>query len=274
MQQIRSVFFVSDRTGVTVENLGSSLLHQFDEIKFNCHTIPFIDSFEEAQKVLQHIIEIAEQEEDRPIVFSSIVDRRVRESFDEHHAFFHVDFFNTFIPGLEAELGERSHMMVGSTHGITDERRYDDRMEAVNFALINDDGVTEKNYNEADIILIGVSRSGKTPTCLYLALQYGILAANYPLTPDDLGKYALPRMIKNHRDKLFGLTIDSNRLNRIRNERRPDSEYASLSNCDYEVHEAEMLFNRYNIPYISSTNKSVEELVATILQVTNLRRRF
>lgn len=269
----RTVFFISDRTGVTAENLGHSLLNQFDQITFECTTIPFIDSMERAQNVLQQVLECAKHNTDKVIVFSSLVNAELRTIFDDHATIYHVDFFNTFIPSLERELQRKSQMVAGLTHGITNEKRYDERMEAINFALINDDGITEKNYDEADIILVGVSRSGKTPTCIYLALQYGIYAANYPLTPDDLDTGQLPRMIKNYRNKLFGLTIDYQRLSRIREERKPNSKYANKQNCDYEVRTAESLFKRFNIPYLSTTNKSVEELAAAILQLKQLIRR-
>lgn len=273
MNATRAVFFISDRTGVTAENLGNSLLNQFNGIAFECTTVPFVDSMQRAESLLEQILECARLRNEKIIVFSSLVNAELRTVFDYHDAIFHIDFFNTFIPSLEGVLQKPSSMIVGLTHGIINEKRYDERMEAVNFALNNDDGITEKNYDEADIILIGVSRSGKTPTCLYLALQYGILAANYPLTPEDLDHAQLPRMIKNHRSKLFGLTIDYQRLSRIRQERRPNSKYANQTHCDYEVRTAESLFKRFDIPYLSTTHKSVEELAAAIIQLKQLIRR-
>lgn len=270
----RTVFFISDRTGVTVENLGHSLLNQFEGITFDCFTVPFVDSFDRVQNVLEKIKRTSDSEENKVVVISSLVDPDLRSYFDKEPYLFHIDFFSTFIPSLEFAFEKKSHRIVGSTHGITDERRYDDRMEAVNFALNNDDGITEKNYHAADIIFVGVSRSGKTPTCLYLALQYGILAANYPLTPEDLESGRLPKMVAPYREKLFGLTIDYKRLSRIREERKPHSKYANLLNCDYEVRTAEALFQRFNIPNLSTTNRSIEELAAVIMQMKNLTRRF
>ena len=164
--------------------------------------------------------------------------------------------------------------MIGVTHGLNDIERYDKRMAAVNFALNHDDGVSDKDFQAADVILIGVSRAGKTPTCLYLALQYGIRAANYPLTPDDLESTQIPNMLKPYRQKLFGLTIDAERLHHIRNERRPDSKYANINTCNKEIAIAEELFQRNGIPFMSSTHKSVEELAASILQACHLKRRF
>ncbi|RKS87528.1 hypothetical protein DES39_0763 [Orbus hercynius] len=269
----RTVFFISDRTGVTVENLGHSLLNQFEGVALDCFTVPFVDSVERSHAVLNKINIIASLTQQQVIVISSLVNPELRALFDHHDHIVHMDFFSTFMPPLEQALNMRARMIAGLTHGIADERRYDERMEAVNFALSNDDGITEKNYHAADIILIGVSRSGKTPTCLYLALQYGILAANYPLTQDDLDHNQIPKMIAPYRDKLFGLTIDYKRLSRIREERRPHSKYANPLNCDFEVRTAESLFKRYNIPNLSTTNRSVEELAAAIMQMKNLSRR-
>lgn len=266
----RTVFFISDRTGVTVENLGNSLLNQFTGIEFERHTVPFVDSVEQVQAVLEDINRIYCSHQEPIIVISSLVKTSLRSLFDQQSHIFHMDFFSLFIPPLESTLQTKSHMVAGLTHGITDEKRYDERMEAVNFALNNDDGITEKNYHQVDIILIGVSRSGKTPTCLYLALQYGVRAANYPLTEEDLNDNQIPRMIAPFQDKLFGLTIDYKRLSRIREERRPNSKYANPLNCDFEVRTAETLFKRFSIPYLSTTNRSVEELAATIMKMKNL----
>lgn len=273
MQDKRIVFFVSDRTGVTVENLGHSLLNQFEHVEFACYTIPFVDSITKANDTLTKITQLAPTSQHNIIVLSSLVNRQIRDVFSQQNEIFHLDFFNTFIPLFEQELQKKSRMIAGLTHGIADEKRYDERMEAVNFALNNDDGITEKNYSMADIILIGVSRSGKTPTCLYLALQYGILAANYPLTPDDLDQPQLPKMLRSYRDKLFGLTIDYQRLSRIREERKPHSKYANPHNCDFEVRATEALFKRFNIANLSTTNRSIEELAASIMQLKNLTRR-
>ena len=186
----------------------------------------------------------------------------------------HLSFFDAFMGELETELSLRANHQIGRTHGIQDTERYDARMEAVNFSLSHDDGVSDKDLQKADVILVGVSRSGKTPTCLYLALQYGIRAANYPLTPDDLDSTNLPRMLKPFKHKIYGLTIEPQRLHHIRSERRPDSRYASIENCRFEVNEAESMFRQHNIPFTNTTHKSIEELAASILIATKLQRRF
>ena len=272
----RRAYFISDRTGITVESMGEALLNQFSTAEFKQRTYPFIDTPNKAHELLSHIAEeIAADGESwgRPLVFSSVVNNEVRQIIHTCPAY-HIDFYDTFIGNLEKELHTDARRITGATHGLTDTARYDARMEAVNFSLGHDDGITDKDLAIADIILVGVSRAGKTPTCLYLALQYGIRAANYPLTPDDLESLELPRMLKPYKNKLFGLTIDSNRLQKIRQERRPDSHYASLKNCVKEVAAAEEMFLRHNIPFLISTDKSVEELAACILTKCKLKRRF
>lgn len=272
MPHRRSAFFVSDRTGVTAEALGDSLLNQFENIEFKRTTIPFVDSMEKAQGVLDQIEAARASDNSRPLVFASIVSREIRALLKTSGAL-HFDFFDTFIGSLEGELGQKATNQLGRTHGINNEEKYDARMEAVNFSMNHDDGVSAKNLVEADVILVGVSRSGKTPTCLYLALQYGIRAANYPLTPDDLDSTNLPNMLKPFKSKLFGLTIEPSRLHQIRTERRPNSKYASMENCRAEVNEAESMFRQHGINFMSTTHKSVEELAASILQSTGIERR-
>ncbi len=270
---VRHAFFISDRTGITAEGMGEALLNQFDGIEFKRATYPFVDTAEKAAETVALVNQVAASAQQRPLVFSSIVDEEIRKII-RTSAGLHLSFFDAFIGQLENELSVRANHRIGRTHGIQDTERYDARMEAVNFSLSHDDGVSDKDLQKADVILVGVSRSGKTPTCLYLALQYGIRAANYPLTPDDLNSTNLPRMLKPFKHKIFGLTIDPQRLHHIRSERRPDSRYASEENCRFEVNEAESMFRQHNIPFTSTTHKSVEELAAGIMLATKLQRRF
>ena len=270
---IRHAFYISDRTGITAEGLGEALLSRFDHLKFEERTYPFIDTVSKAHAIVEEVDALVEAGASRPLLFSSIVNSEVREAIHRCKGF-HIDFFDTFIHPLEKELQVNATSEVGKLHGLTDTAKYDKRMAAINFALNHDDGITHKNLNEADIILIGVSRSGKTPTCLYLALHYGIAAANYPLTDSDLERPVLPSSLEPYEKKLFGLTIDPDRLHRIRSERRPGSRYAALDNCEREVKTAEKIFNNCNVPYLSSTRKSIEELAASILAQTSLRRQF
>ncbi len=267
----RTVFFVSDRTGITAETLGHSLMTQFD-IDFEQVTLPFVDSIERARKVVEQINRIAVSGAPRPIVFSTVVQDEVREHLRGSSAAF-FDFFDAFISPLERELAVKSSHAIGQAHGLGDRQKYDVRIEAINFALNHDDGATTRQYGKADIIIVGVSRTGKTPVSLYLALQYGIFAANYPLTEDDILETGLPKVLHPYRGKLYGLSIAPERLQSIRQERRPNSRYASIQQCQLEVMRGEGLFRQNRIPYLNSTTVSIEEIATTIIHESGLKRR-
>ncbi|GAA6133356.1 pyruvate, water dikinase regulatory protein [Oceaniserpentilla sp. 4NH20-0058] len=267
----RQAFFISDGTGITAETLGHSLLSQFESIDFEQTTLPYIDTLDKAKEVVLRLNAIA-SEGGRAIVFDTIINQDIRDEISKADAF-KVDIFATFLAPLEKELNMGSSYSVGKSHAGGDNKSYLARIDAVNYALDNDDGSKIKHYNKADIILVGVSRSGKTPSCLYLALQYGIKAANYPLTEEDLGNGELPEALKPYKDKLFGLTIDPERLAAIRNERKANSRYASLNQCYYETEEVEMLFRRMNIPFLTTTDLSVEEISTRIMVDSKLIRR-
>jgi regulator of PEP synthase PpsR (kinase-PPPase family) len=266
----RTAFFVSDRTGITAEMLGHSLLTQFEQVSFTEITLPFVDSPEKAQEAVRQINQAAERDGARPLVFSTLVDPTLSGALQTANGRY-VDCFQVFIAPLEAELGVKSSHEVGRSHSLRN-NSYFNRIEAVNFAMSHDDGQTTKELDAADVILVGVSRCGKTPTCLYMALQFGIRAANYPLIPEDFESRKLPSKIRPYKHKLFGLTIRPDRLQRIRNERRPNSKYASLENCEFEIREAELLMRQEAIPVLDTTTQSIEELATTILQKANLQR--
>ena len=269
----RTAFFVSDRTGITAEMLGHSLLSQFDGVRFNEVTLPFVDSEEKAHEVVRQIDQQGVTDGLRPIVISTLARTEIAQIVGASKALF-LDCFDIFISPLERELGLAASHAIGRTHNVSDFVNYHHRIESVNYTLSHDDGVSNRDLKDADIILVGVSRCGKTPTCLYLAMQFGISAANYPLIPEDFGSMLLPAQLRPLRAKLYGLTIRPERLQQIRTERRPDSKYASLSNCEYEVREAEMLMRQEGIPYLDATSKSVEELATTILHEARLVRRI
>lgn len=268
----RTVFFISDRTGITAETLGHSLLTQFD-IELEQVTLPFVDDVQRAQKTVEQINQVATETGTSPIVFSTVVKSEVRDHLRQSHATF-FDFFDTFIAPLERELGVPSSHAIGQAHGRGDDRLYDVRIDAMNFALNNDDGVSTRHYQDADVVIVGVSRTGKTPVSIYLALQYGIYAANYPLTDEDLMEGRLPRCLGPYRKKLYGLSIHAERLREIRQERRPNSQYASLQQCQMEVARAEGLFRRESIPYVNSTTISIEEIATTMIVEAKLKRRL
>lgn len=271
----RSVFFLSDRTGITAEILGHSLLTQFEGIEFEQHNMPFIDNSEKVEKAILQINQAASEDGVRPLLFCTLLNDEIREEIGQRCEGLLLDFFETFINPLEQELETISAHAIGRSHAIRQYANYKERIEAVNFALKNDDGSAMNDYKGADIILVGVSRSGKTPTCLYLALQYGIRAANYPLTDDDFERSRnLPPMLQNYRDKLFGLTIDPSRLEGVRQERRPDSRYASYGQCQYEIREAESLYRRERVQYLDTSKVSIEEIATTIIDQYGLQRRL
>ncbi|TLY69127.1 MAG: kinase/pyrophosphorylase [Gammaproteobacteria bacterium] len=267
----RTVFFVSDQTGVTAETLGHSLMTQFEGQEFRPVTLPFVSSLDKAEEAVRRINRAASQGL-RPIVFSTLVQDDLREILMGANALF-LDLFSTFVGPLERELDARSTHRAGRAHGMADLAAYTTRIEATNFSLANDDG-SGGDYEHADVVLIGVSRVGKTPTCVYMALQYGVFAANYPLTEDDLEAGRLPPRLEPYRAKLFALTIRPERLQQIRNERRPDSRYASRQQVLYELRAAEALFSRYALPWLDTTECSIEEIASRILNTSGIERRL
>lgn len=268
MTNRRTVFYISDRTGITAEMFGRSLLTQFRGIEFDKRVMPFVDSPEKARAAADEINRSARAQPQRPLVLSTLIDPAVREIIMAADGF-SLDLFEDFISRLESELGVESSHAQGLTHGMVDQLVYDRRMAAVNFALNADDGGDPASYAQADLILIGVSRSGKTPTCLYLAMQYVLRTANYPLTQDDF-EHGLPRAVAHQRSKLFGLTLSPERLTKIRNERRPGGSYADIEVCTREIRAAEDLFQQQRIAFLDTTAMSVEEIAVTILHRSGL----
>ena len=260
----RTVFFVSDRTGISAETLGRTVLTQFPDQEFRFVTLPFIDTPERAASALARIRAAGEADGLPPLVFSTIVDpeQRLDVAPPEAHV---VELFSTFLEPLEQILGVGATRAKGRMHGMGDADRYQRRIDAVNFTLAHDDGVKPRDLEAADVVLVGVSRTGKTPTCLYLAMQHNVRAANYPLTEEDLDSGRLPDLLLPVRPKLFGLSIDPEHLSRIRQQRRPDSRYASLGQCREEVRRVEALFRQESIPYLHTTAVSVEEIAMSIL---------
>jgi len=266
----RTAFFVSDGTGITAETFGHAVLAQF-EVRFREIRMPFVDSPDKAWEVVQRINQAAEQDGRRPLVFSTLVDPETSMVLKRANAIVY-DLIDTFVQSLEIELGVKSTHSIGRSH-VADTEAYRARIDAINFSLAHDDGQSDRNLEEADVILVGVSRCGKTPTSLYLAMTYGLKVANYPLIPEDFERDTLPATLPQYRAKLFGLSIAPQRLAEVRNERRPGSKYASLEQCRYEVNQAEAMMRREGIRWLSSTTKSIEEIATTILQETRLERK-
>lgn len=267
------IFFLSDRTGITAETLGRSLLTQFRDHEYRYTSLPFVNSDERLDQAIETIRRSTNDNGLRPLVFSTLTQPEHRQRLLEQD-FFVFDFFATFLAPLQEALQQTAQPIAGQAHGIADLNRYLSRMDAVTFTLNVDDGLRTRDYDNADIILTGVSRSGKTPTCLYLAMQFGIRAANYPLTEDDLEQPRLPKALQPHRDKIYGLSIDPATLHRIRQARRPDSRYASLEQCRREVRQVEQMYKQERIQTLDSSGMSVEELATSLMFKAGLRRKY
>lgn len=259
----RTVFFISDSTGITAGALGK-LLEHFPRTHFTQVRLPFTDTLEKIKLAQEAILHAIEQDGGRPVVIMSLGDIELRNILKQSNAYF-IDLFTTFIDPLGLELDQKPLTGSGIAHSIT-RSSYHDRMEAINYTLNHDDGMTDSGLEEAQVILIGVSRCGKTPTSIYLAMQFGIKAANYPLIPEDFERGALPAILHKHLDKIFGLTIKPERLHSVRSERRPNSFYASLDNCRKEIATAENLMRNSGITWADSTSRSIEELSTIILE--------
>ncbi|QCO22392.1 kinase/pyrophosphorylase [Acinetobacter cumulans] len=269
----RSVFFISDGTAITAETLGHSLLAQFPHVDFDIHIIPYITSEEAATNVVAEINQRSQKDGQKPLVFDTLVDPYVRDIINTADAI-NLDVFEGLISKLSDELGTSPTTLVGQTHAVTDSESYKARIDAVHFALDNDDGARTRHYDKADLILIGVSRSGKTPTSIYLSLQFGIRVANYPLTEEDLDDNRLPAVLRPHKNKLFGLMIDAERLVAIRSERKANSRYASYNQCQMELRAIEGIYISEGIKYLNVSEMSIEEISTRVLQMTGLKRRI
>jgi regulator of PEP synthase PpsR (kinase-PPPase family) len=262
--ETRIVFIVSDGTGITAENFSQSILAQF-EATFKHVRVPFVDSIDKAHDAVSSINQAAAKYEVQPIVFTTLVNTELNAIVSKANGLI-LDMFQTFVAPLEAALGMKSTHAMNRLHHNADTEAYKNRIEAINYSLAHDDGQSNQNLAEADVILIGISRVGKTPTSLYLAMQYGLKAANYPLIPEDFERGQLPKDLTPFRQKIFGLMIDAERLSEIRNERRPGSNYAKLENCRYEINEATAMMKKQSIPWVLTTSKSIEEIATTVLQ--------
>jgi len=270
----RTVFFVSESTGITAEALGHSLLSQFDGVDFERVYMPFINTELRAKALLERVGEAAERDQARPLIFSTMLDDKVREVMKSGTGYFFMELFEVFVDPLSQELGIPPSRKPGRSHAITEPNTYTKRIDAINFAMSNDDGMRPDNFGRADVVLLGVSRSGKTPTCIYLAMHYGLLAANYPITEEDFERGDLPEQIYAVKDKIYGLMIDAHRLHLIRQERRPNSAYASLARCQDDIRRAQIMFQHLGVRVLDTTSQSIEEIASHILKAVKNKQRY
>ena len=268
----RTVFCVSDHTGVTAEVLAHSLMARFEDVEATYLTRPFVDDAKKVDALVNEIDSVT-LDGSTPIVFSTIIDANLLEQLQRASGLV-VDLFEGFVGTLSSELKAEPTATIGRYHSIGDTAAYQVRLDAVEYVLTTDDGLGLDQYDDADVIVVGVSRVGKTPTCLYLAMQYGIRAANFPLTPESLDDRRLPEVLRPHTDKLFGLSIDPIQLFHIRQKRRPGGSYATLERCGSEVETAEQIFRTNRIPNLDTTARSIEEISASIIERVDLERRL
>lgn len=270
---MRSVFYISDQTGITTEKLGNALLVKFPHIEFHKDIFPFLNT---PAKVRQALLKVRNRymiDGQKPVIISSMVNPELRALLKVDYATT-LDFFDTYIEKLENAFEVKADMAAGKVHSIVDEGKYNHRIDAIHYSLDNDDGVSCKHYDEADIIIVGVSRVGKTPTSIYLAVNYGVKVANYPLAEIDLHTDHLPKSLVPYHHKLFGLSIEAERLHQIRSHRMPGTKYAKLETCRFEIEAAERIMHTCGVPFLNTGHKSIEEISVAIMQIVKLTRQF
>ncbi len=263
-----NVYYVSDKTAITAEAFGKTLISQFSSIIFEQTTHRFIDTNKKAHELTHEINEKCSNAENTAIIFSTLVNPELRKIVQKSNSHF-IDLFDLAIPKLEKLFNQKASINAGLAHGNAQDRNYEQRMDAVNFALVHDDGISVNHYDKADIILTGVSRSGKTPTSLYLAMHYGVYTANYPLTEETLTKESIPVELEHYKSRVFALSIQADRLQKIRASRLPNSQYSSLNQCKLEIRQAEKLIKKAKFPVLDVTSSSVEEIATTVLHFYN-----
>jgi len=259
----KDVYYISGSTALLAEDMGQALLCQFQEISFHEEKIPFIKTKEDAEKALEHIREQSGGR--RPLIFCTIMDQQIRRILDSPEVEF-FDVFGSILDRLETCLETKALRVPGYSRTI-DDMTLAKRVEAIHFSIEHDDGTRTREYDEAEVILVGVSRSGKTPVSVYLATHMGIKSANFPLTAEHLDSYELPHEIIRNRKKVVGLTTSPQLLHKIREQRYSGSNYAKVSTCASELSQAKQIYMKYNIPVVETDGKSIEE---TSVQVTQL----
>jgi regulator of PEP synthase PpsR (kinase-PPPase family) len=259
------VFFLSDSTGISAETMGNALLIQFPNLRFDRTLIPFISSVAEAREVVARLDAVLDSSDRTPLVFTTAASDEVRLELRRTRCPV-IDFFDLHMQQVEEILGTPGERLAARLHGVGDIKRYNSRMQAIEYTIEHDDGQSVRSLDKADVILLAPSRCGKTPTAMYLALQHGLFVANYPIVEEDLEVTELPRPVRDLRERCFGLMTSPARLSAVRQERRPNSQYASLEQCTFELRRTESMFKRHRLPVVDSSTKSVEEISTMILQ--------
>lgn len=255
---------VSDATGTTLLGLARACLAQFGDIEPVQKFWPLVRTQKQLEKVIQQI-----QENPGPVIFT-LVDEKMRARLQERCDDLGVPcvaVLDPIIRGLSSYLGKHARNVPGLQHAMDD--AYFKRVEAIDFAMRFDDGKTYEGLREADVILVGVSRTSKTPTSIYLARR-GIKAANIPLVPN----VKVPEEYFHLEKPLYvGLSASPKRLGELRktrlqadtNKNFGANEYLDLEKIEEEVRSARRLFTKNNWPVINVTNRSIEETAAEIM---------
>ncbi|ENI4127611.1 kinase/pyrophosphorylase [Vibrio fluvialis] len=271
--QSRDVFYVSDGTAITCETLGHVVLGQFSFVP-NEKTFPFVETDDKLSELIKQIEHSFQRNGVRPLVFFSIVIPEFRSRLLNAPAHCY-DVLESIVQRVKDDIQMEPTPKLQRSRSVgKDSNTYFDRIAAIEYTLAHDDGISTKGLDQADVILLGVSRSGKTPTSLYMAMQFGLRVVNYPFIVDDIRALKLLPEFEIHRHKLFGLTIDPERLTEIRENRLSGSDYASTEQCQTELATVEALFRREAIPYINTSSLSVEEISTRILEKAGLKRRL
>jgi len=265
----QDVYYVSGSTAILAEDMGKALLAQFQGILFREEKIPFIHTPEDAHKALEHILQ--QSEGNPPLVFCTIMDQATRDVFNCPQVRFFDIFLNT-LELLEQALGTPALREPGYSRHFT-LSRMNKRVDAIHFSLEHDDGTRPAEYDEAEIILVGVSRSGKTPASIYLATHMELKSANFPLTEDHLHQHELPKEIVRNRKRAVGLTCSPQYLHTIREKRYAGSTYASLATCTRELQQANRLYIRHNLKVINVEGRSIEEIAVQAIQAIGLNKK-
>lgn len=267
MHKTRDVYYLSGSTGILAKDMGKALLCQFPEIHFKEELIPFIHTEVEAQKAIEKIR--AQSTGETPLVLSTLLSKELNAVFNSPDIEF-LNIFDQFLVQFENFLQKKALWASGASRYPND-RTMIRRVEAIHYCIDHDDGNSTKDYDKAEIILIGVSRSCKTPVSVFLATQMGIKTANYPLIRDGTDSFKLPPYLVRNKKKIVALSTSPQLLHQYREHRYADSKYAKLSTCRDELNKANMLYMDHRIPIVMSDGKSIEETATQVTQQLNLK---
>ena len=266
------ISLVSDSTGETLDRIFLALKSQFLDFNYEKKEHVFIRTEKQVDRIISE-----SQKNKNSIILYTIVENKLAKYISYVCNQKKIPCFSvlgSLILNFSKLLNQKATHIPSAQHVLDDD--YYKRIEAIQFTMIHDDGVKAEEVEDADIILLGVSRTSKTPTSIYLANR-GYKTLNIPL----VGNQNLPRILK-EKPKNFcvvGLNVEAERLSDIRINRLETmkvnriSNYSDLNSIKKEIHNAKELFKRYNWPTIDVTRKSVEETAASIIRIFDIKKR-